>query len=369
VRSRGLLSARDLGLKLGSLPAGTRNAITDVEGVRVGHCTVTTVHDPAVQTGVTVVVPHDGNAFRDKLVAACHVVNGFAKPFGLVQIAELGQLESPIALTNTLSVPAVADGLVDGLLAANPEIGTRTGSVNAVVAECNDGYLNDLRGRYVRREHVAEALAAATDEVMQGAVGAGRGMSAYGLKGGVGTASRRVTLAGIEATVGTLALVNLGRLSELVIAGRSVGAVLARERRGDPDPLGAGSVVLVVATDAPLSDRQLGRALRRVQSGIARTGATVDSGSGELAIGFTTAFRIPHAPRTATLPFATLQEDGPALDVLFAAVVESTEEAILNALLNAETVVGRDGAQREGFPIERLDELMRLAEQKEGSVQ
>ena len=365
----GFLSASRLGLRIGVVPSGPQNAITDVEGVRVGHRTVTDPADPAVHTGVTVVVPHEGNLFREKLVAAVHVINGFGKSVGLLQVEELGQLESPIALTNTLSVPAVTEGLLDHLLAENPEIGTTTGSVNAVVTECNDGFLNDLRGRHVRREHVAEALADAAPRVVQGSAGAGRGMSAYGLKGGIGSASRVVASPGFTATVGTLVLANLGRLSELVVAGRRVGSVLARELRADPDPLGAGSVIVVVATDAPLSERQLSRVLRRAQSGIARTGSNAASGSGEIVVGFTTATRIPHAGAGPTIPLALLREDGPLIDRLFTAVAEATEEAILNALFNAEAVVGRGGARRAAFPVERLAELLATAEREEGLVQ
>ena len=362
----GFRSASDLGLRVGVVSAGPQNSITDVEGVRVGHCTVTDSADSAVQTGVTVVVPQPGNLFREKLVAAVHVINGFGKSVGLLQVEELGQLESPIALTNTLSVPAVTEGLLDHLLAESPEIGTTTGSVNAVVLECNDGFLNDLRGRHVRREHVAQALEDAAPRVVQGSVGAGRGMSAYGLKGGIGTASRVVEAPDLAAVVGVLVLANFGRLSELTIAGRQVGAVLARELRADPDPLGAGSVIVVVATDAPLSERQLARALRRAQSGIARTGSNVASGSGEIVVGFTTATRLPHSPEGPTVPLELLREDGPLIDRLFTAVAEATEESILNALFNAEPVVGRKGASRSAFPIDRLAELLATAEREEG---
>ena len=291
---------------------GRENAITDVEGVRVGHCTVTDPADPAVQTGVTVVVPHEGNLFREKLVAAVHVINGFGKSVGLLQVEELGQLESPIALTNTLSVPAVTEGLLDHLLAENPEIGTTTGSVNAVVTECNDGFLNDLRGRHVRREHVAQALADAAPRVVQGSVGAGRGMSAYGLKGGIGTASRVFSTPDLDApsSACSCSRTSAGCRSSSSPAGASA-AVLARELRADPDPLGAGSVIVVVATDAPLSERQLARVLRRAQGGIARTGSNAASGSGEIVVGFTTAIRIPHAGGGPTIPLALLREDGP----------------------------------------------------------
>ncbi len=367
--SRGFLSAADLGLALGRLPHGPNNSITDVEGVAVGHETVT--HDSgSVQTGVTVIVPHKGNVFQEKLIAACDVINGFGKTTGLVQIDELGQLESPIALTNTFSIPAVTEGLLDLLLDENREIGATTGTVNTVVAECNDAFLNDLRGRHVRREHVARALAAVTTEkVEQGAVGAGRGMSAFGLKGGIGTASRSVRAPWGQAVIGVLVLSNLCQLRELVIAGRPVGAWLAAEngtadsaQDGQPDSArDGGSVIVVVATDAPVSSRQLKRLLHRAQNGLARTGSITAHGSGEIVIGFSTAARIAHFGDHDSHQIVILREESAYLDPLFQAVTEATEEAVLNSLFNAETVVGRGGACYEGFPIERLEEFMQRA--------
>jgi D-aminopeptidase len=341
------------------MESGPGNRITDVAGVRVGHRTVTDPGDPSVQTGVTVVLPHGGNVFREKLVAACHVINGFGKAVGLVQVEELGQLESPIALTNTLSVPAVTEGVLDLLLAENPDIGLATGSANAVVAECNDSLLNDMRGRHVRREHVADAVDAASDEaVEQGAVGAGRGMVAFGLKGGVGTASRVVRYGDTTWTVGVLVLSNFGSLEQLTIAGRPVGAELARELGGPATSRGGESVIVVLATDAPFTSRQLRRLLRRVQNGIARTGSTTGSGSGEIALGFTTAFRIPHSPETPTVPIEMLREDGNLMDSFFAATAEATEEAIINSLINAKGVEGRAGERREGLPLDLLGALV-----------
>ena len=355
-----------LGLPIGRLPRGTQNALTDVSGVQVGHCTVTDDSNQGVQTGVTVIRPHPGNTFREKVIAACHVINGFGKPFGLVQLGELGQLESPIALTNTLAVPTVADGLLDELLTHNPEIGTSTGSVNPVVAECNDAILSDLRGRHVRREHVALALTNAHGgPVAQGAVGAGRGVVAFGLKGGIGTASRVVSIGDAQATIGLLLVTNLARLEELTIAGKPVGAVLAQESGRTDRPSeasGTGSIVVVLATDAPVDARQLGRLLRRVQNGIARTGPTTASGSGEVVVGFGTAARIPHFPDADTLSLQVLREDGPIFDLLFDAVTEATEEAVLNSLFNAESLRGYRGAHRNAFPRERLHDLLDKAD-------
>jgi D-aminopeptidase len=359
--SAGFLSAADLGLSLGSLQRGPKNAITDVAGVAVGHETVTSDTGSA-QTGVTVIVPHAGNIFREKLIAACHVINGFGKTTGLVQIDELGELESPIALTNTLSIAAVTEGLLDFLLGENPEIGVTTGTVNTVVAECNDAFLNDLRGRHVRPEHVARALAAATsDRFEQGAVGAGRGMSAFGLKGGIGTASRRACAEQDECVVGVLVLTNFGQLRELVIAGRPVGASLAAERRETHNASGAGSVIVIVATDAPVSSRQLKRLLRRAQNGLARTGSVTAHGSGEIVIGFSTATRIFHFDDHSSRQMTVLSEQSECFDLLCQALTEATEEAVLNSLFNAQTVVGHNGARYEAFPIDRLAKLMETA--------
>jgi D-aminopeptidase len=349
-------------LEIGELPAGPLDAITDVGGVRVGHETVTDSDDPAVQTGVTVIIPHSDNVFRQKVVAASHVINGFGKSTGLVQVAEFGLLESPIALTNTLSVPSVTEGLLDQLLEANPEIGTTTGSVNAVVMECNDSFLNDLRGRHVTREHVGAAVAAAREgPVAEGAVGAGRGMVAFGLKGGIGTASRVVRTSGDPYTVGVLVLSNLGSLGELTVAGSRVGRVLLAEGYGGAESGAGGSIIAVLATDAPVSDRQLTRLLRRVQNGIARAGSTTATGSGEIAVGFSTARRIAHFSQQPVEGSMMIREDGRLIDGLFAAVTEVTEAAILHSLFNAVAVVGRMGHRCEAFPVERLEELMAAA--------
>lgn len=357
-KPRGWLRAADLGLRIGTLSSGRHDAITDVAGVAVGHHTVTADGDQSVQTGVTIVVPHPGNVFSEKVLASCHVINGFGKSTGLVQVAELGQLESPVALTNTFSIPAVTEGLLDILLRENPDIGGRAGSVNTVVTECNDAFLNDIRGRHIRREHVSLALAdASTGPVRQGAVGAGRGMSAFGLKGGIGTASR---LAGEapRATVGVLVLSNFCQLPDLVISGRPVGKRLQQERTVPPTEASGGSIIVVVATDAPVNERQLGRLARRVQNGLALTGSSMAHYSGEIVIAFTTSVRIQRQAAEQTFPVPTLREDSRLLDQLFQAVTEATEEAVLNSLFNAETVVGHGGARCEAFPVERLQELL-----------
>ncbi len=351
--------ARDRGLKLGLLPAGVHNTITDVKGVQVGQVTLWRDEPAVVRTGVTAIVPHGGDLFREKVVAAAHVINGFGKAAGLTQLAELGVLETPILLTNTLSVGPVMEGGVRHALASNPEIGTTTGGVNVVVAECNDSQLNDMRGCHVRPDHALEAIQAATPgPVAEGHVGAGTGMVCYGWKGGIGTASR-VTPPDVGGfTVGVLTLANFGAHPHLTIAGRRVGDALTPPPRSDGTwPPGAGSCIVVIATDAPLSDRQLTRLARRAQTGLARTGTIGEHFSGDYALAFTTAFRVPHWPDERISQHATLVETSEVMDGLFQSVVEATEEAVVNALFTADTVVGNEGRVRHGFPV---DEYMRL---------
>jgi D-aminopeptidase len=356
---------RDLGIVLGTLLPGPQNAITDVVGVRVGHATLVRGSGPLVRgvgpvrTGVTVVLPHEGNLFLNKVAAAATVFNGFGKSLGLMQIDELGQLETPILLTNTLNVGRVADALVSVMLEQNPAIGVSTlGTVNPVVCECNDGYLNDIQGRHVGEQDVRSVLAqAATGPVAEGNVGAGTGMIAYGFAGGIGTASRRLAPEQGNYTLGALVLANFGRRSDLLIAGIPVGRELEREgqsprsRTSTPtERREQGSVIVLIATDAPLDARQLGRLTRRVPLGLARTGTHMGHGSGDLALAFSTAQRIPHDANPLTQTATILNEQHPALDALFLAVVEATEEAVLNALCAAHTIEGRDNHLVEALP-------------------
>ena len=344
---------RDLGIVLGTLEPGPYNAITDVAGVRVGHVTIIDggssgggssggpPRGPA-RTGVTVVLPHGGNLFREKVPAAFHVINGYGKAAGSTQVQELGSIETPIALTSTLSIGAAFEGLVRHALAVNPDIGRTAGNVNPVVLECSDARLNDIRALVVRPRHVTDAIAAAADgPVTEGSVGAGTGMVCYGWKGGIGTASRTVPTSGEPYLVGVLVLANFGRARELRIAGVPVGESLRPPARpaGGPaaaPPEGGGSCVVILATSAPADSRQLGRLARRAQNGLARTGTPGDHGSGDYVIAFSTARRIPHVPAADQLPAAVLPEDGPLIDVLFQAVTEATEEAVVSALLAAE---------------------------------
>jgi D-aminopeptidase len=345
---------------LGELPPGLNNAITDVEGVRVGHVTLWHDDPAVVRTGVTAILPHGDNVFRGKVVAAVHVINGFGKPAGLSQLIELGVLETPIVLTNTLSVAAAMEGVVTHALAANPEIGTTTGGVNALVAECNDSQLNDMRGRHVRPEHIVKAIAdAASGKVAEGHVGAGAGMVCYGWKGGIGTASRVIPRRSGGFTVGVLSLANFGAARHLRIGGASIGESIVPPSGADGTwPHGAGSCITVIATDAPASDRHLERLARRVQTGLARTGTIGEHFSGEYAFAFSTAARIPRWSDGNTRSVESLVEDVAVMDGLFQAVVEATEESVINALFTADTVTGQNGRVRYGLPVDAVRRLM-----------
>ena len=337
------LTAPDSPYRIGTLSSGSRNAISDVAGVTVGHHTLDA---GAVQTGVTVVRPHPGDLFRERVPAAAVVLNGFGKSVGLVQVEELGVLETPIALTNTFSVAAVAAAQIRECIAANPETGRSLPTVNPLVFECNDGFLNDIQRMAVGAEHYLQACERASVEVEQGSVGAGRGMSCFGLKGGVGTASRRVALPGQGVyTVGALVLANFGKLEQLVLAGQALGEQLARGLNvPQPNEPEKGSIIMLIATDAPLDARQLRRLALRAGAGLARTGSVYGHGSGDIALAFSTAYTMPLQATRPTSALAMLHDA--LLDGLFQAVAESTEQAIVNALLHAQAVTGRDGHQR-----------------------
>ncbi|MEU6843424.1 P1 family peptidase [Streptomyces sp. NPDC046716] len=357
---------RDLGIAPGVLPPGPANSLTDVPGVRVGH--VTLAHDDAelpVRTGVTVVVPAPGSVFRDKPAAGLEVVNGFGKAAGLSQIAELGVLETPLALTNTLAVGAAFEGLVRHALAGHPEIGTTTGTVNPAVFECNDGWLNDIRGLHVRPRHVRAALDAASDApVAEGAVGAGTGMVSFGWKAGIGSGSRLVDAGdGIRWTVGVLVLANFGSAADLTVAGAPVGRTLTPEHAVEQGEFarGAGSCVVLVATDAPADARQLRRVAKRASVGLARTGGIIQHGSGEYALAWSTAQRTPHIPRGPVRSATAVAEHGPVLDLLFRAAAEATEEAVLASLFAAHPVTGVRGHHAPGLPTDEVARLVRAA--------
>lgn len=358
--------ARDIGLAVGVLAPGRLNAITDVAGVRVGHETL--IKGDSVRTGVTAVLPHEGNLFREKVPAAVHVGNGFGKLAGSTQVQELGEIETPILLTNTLNVPRVADALIEWMLAQPGNEDVR--SVNPLVAETNDGFLNDIRGRHVGREEVFRALRNAKGgAVGEGAVGAGTGTVAFGFKGGIGTSSRVLPPARGGYTVGVLVQTNFGGV--LTINGAPVGRELGKyylKEDLEPAPRGArseetsdradGSVIIVVATDAPLDARNLRRLAARAMLGLARTGSPSTQGSGDYVVAFSThAQNRPRHGETAPRPFTLLPNE--AMSPLFLACVEATEEAVYNSLLRAHTVEGRDGNRAEALPLDRTVEILR----------
>jgi len=323
------------GIRVGKLPCGPLDKISDVPGVTVGHCTLA---DGDVQTGVTALLPHQGDVFHDKVMAASHVINGFGKTTGLVQIDELGTLETPILFTNTLSVGTVETALVKYMLDNNPDICETTGSVNPVVCECNDSGLNDIRGLHVTEENVLAALADCRADFAEGAVGAGRGMRCHGLKGGIGSASRVVELDGKNYTIGALVLSNHAVFDDLVVAGTPIQSLLDANIPPHEDK---GSIITVLATDIPLSERQLRRLCHRALVGLSRTGSFCGNGSGEIVIAFTTANRVPHYSEKAILPMGMVHDD--AINPLFRAVAECVEESVLSSLLHAETVTGYHG--------------------------
>ncbi|MCC6719439.1 MAG: P1 family peptidase [Acetobacteraceae bacterium] len=330
--------ARDLGLACGRLPTGKLNRISDVPGVTVGHCTLVAGD---VRTGVTAIRPHPGDVFRDRPLAASDVLNGFGKSIGLMQVDELGQLETPILLTNTLSVGTCATALVRRAIAENPRIGRQTSTVNPVVCECNDGYLNDIQALAVREADALAALDATTAAFDLGAVGAGTGMSGFGCKGGIGSASRQVTLDGTVFHLGTLVLANFGRAGDLTLPdGRRVGPA-------DAPAAERGSVIVVVATDVPLEYRQLRRVIRRAGAGLARVGSFYGHGSGDLFLGFSTANCTPHDAKSDIQPLRAIAEA--RIDLLFEAVAEATQEAVLDALAASPSTTGRAGHFRPGL--------------------
>jgi D-aminopeptidase len=346
--------ARDLGLAPGVFAPGPLNAITDVTGVSVGHATL--VAGDNVRTGVTVVVPHAGNVFQDKVPGAVFVGNAFGKLAGSTQVEELGTIETPIALTNTLGVGAVMDGLVRWTLDQPGNQDVR--SVNALVGETNDGGLNDIRGQHVRPQHVLDALkAATTGAVTEGSVGAGTGTQAFGWKGGIGTSSRKLSAAQGGYTLGVIVQSNYGGV--LTMGGAPVGQLLGRyayQPRPEKPEFGDGSCMIVVATDAPLDARDLKRLAARAVFGLARTGSSFSNGSGDFSIAFSTVPELrtrfgSAAPQARTL----LPTDG--VSALFQAALEATEEAVYNSLLKATSVTSRFGTS-EALPVDRVRELL-----------
>jgi D-aminopeptidase len=348
-------TAREHGLSPGVMKPGTWNAITDVRGVRVGHVTLR-VGD-SVRTGVTAILPHTGNIFQDKVPAAIFTGNGFGKLAGVTQVQELGSLESPVILTNTLSVADGIRGVLDHTLAQPGN--EKVQSVNAVVGETNDGRLNDIRGRHVKPTHVVEAIRlAASGPVTQGCVGAGTGTVCFGYKGGIGTSSRKLPASLGGYTVGVLVQANFGGVLQIegVPVGELLGNHYLRDQLKEKED---GSCMIVVATDAPIDARNLQRLAKRAFMGLARTGGIAHHGSGDYVIAFSTdsASRILHQPAGPIRTVPLLHDDH--VSPLFLAAIEATEEAILNALFTAETTTGKSGARVESLPVNRVLELLK----------
>lgn len=317
---------------IGKIKKGPKNLITDVKGVKVGHVTL---NDGKIKTGVTAILPHEGNIFREKVMAGSCVINGFGKSMGLIQIEELGNIETPIIMTNTLSIGTAATGLIRYMLEQNDDIGSTTGTVNCIVTECNDGTLNDIRGLHVKEEHVFEAIRNASDIFEEGAVGSGTGMCCYGLKGGIGSSSRVVMLDNVEYTVGAIVMSNFGKKGDLIINGEKIG-----EKAEQIDELEKekGSIIIIIATDIPLSERQLKRLSRRAVIGLGRTGSHLGNGSGDICISFTTANKIKHYSESNIIDIKMV--DDSKIDNIFRAAIEAVEESVISSLYHAKTTIG-----------------------------
>ena len=349
---------RELGIKIGVLPTGSLNAITDVKGVSVGHHTL--ISGDHIRTGVTAILPHSENIFQQKVPAAIYLGNGFGKLAGYSQVEELGNLETPIILTNTLNVPAAAEALIDYTLIQEGNENVR--SVNAVVGETNDGYLNDIRGRHITRTHVLSAINdASTGIVAEGNVGAGTGTRCFGYKGGIGTASRKVPKISGGYTVGVLVQSNFGGVLQIngVPIGKELGRFYLKDQiEADAD----GSCMIIVATDAPLDSRNLKRLAKRAMLGLAKTGGIASNGSGDYVIAFSTAknLRISYQSKELLQDQKVLKND--AMSPLFLACIEATEEAIINSLFAAKTMESKQRGKivkSEALPIEEVIKIMK----------
>ena len=344
---------REYGIIIGSGKPGTKNKITDVPGVKVGHVTL---NEGDHNTGVTVILPCEDNPFVSKLTAAVYIHNGFGKSQGLVQIEELGTLETPVALTNTLNVGKVHDAMVGYMIEQCEAANVTVSSINPVVGECNDCILNRIQERVVGEKEVRRAILNADEDFEEGGVGAGTGTICFGLKGGIGSASRLLKYDGKEYVIGALVQTNFGSTRSLRINGEKVGEKVAD--RIDESRTDQGSVMIVIATDLPVSDRQLKRIIKRAGVGLSRCGSDMGHGSGDIVIGFTTANRIPSKPQQEIVDIRILEEA--KLERAFAAAAEATEEAILNSLAMAQTVSGYQGTVRYSLTDLYLKDLDQL---------
>jgi D-aminopeptidase len=352
--------ARDLGITIGLLSPGEANSITDVPGVLVGHTTLIEGEGKLVpgkgpiRTGVTAILPHGGNLFAEPVVGAVHIINGYGKAVGLAQLMELGRIETPILLTSTLNVGIVEDAVTQYVIEQNPQVGISKTTPNPLVAECHDGFLNDAQGRHVGQQHVFEAIKKASTIVKEGCVGAGTGMMAYGYKSGIGTSSRMLPEKQGGYTISCLVVPNCGRKGSLILDGTPITQLLNQPPHDTQDPVTSegGSIVIVLAINAPLSSRQLIRIARRAVIGIGRTGSVVSHGSGDFVIAFSTAYKERQEAQSPVVNRTQLRDR--LLTPFFGAVVEATEEAILNALFMAQTLTGRDNHVGEALPVDKI---------------
>ncbi len=354
--------ARELGLNIGDFPPGPSNAISDVPGVLVGHTTL--IHGKGklvpgkgpVRTGATAILPHKDNLFTEPVVGTVHIINGFGKAVGLAQLLELGRIETPILLTSTLNVGLVEDAVTQYVIEQNPEAGVSGSTPNPIVAECHDGYLNDAQGRHVHKEHIFQAIRSATAKIEEGCVGAGTGMMAFGYKSGIGTASRELPDKHGGFTIGGLVVPNCGRKGDLIIKGIPITQILDELQQPSPTSLltsEGGSIIVILATNAPLTSRQLTRIARRAVIGIGRTGSVVSHGSGDFVIAFSTAYRDQTNKQDLVVRRTQLLDR--RLTPFFGAAIEVTEEAILNALCMATRMIGRDNNIAEPLPLEKIN--------------
>ncbi len=343
--------ARDYGIVIGDMETGKHNHIVDIPGLRIGHVTLNNDEKGCARTGVTAILPHSNNIYLNNCAAASYVHNGYGKSIGLPQIEELGYLETPIMLTNTLNVGKVADGLIEYMLQENPNLR----SVNSVVCECNDGSLNEIEKRFVEQKDALQALNEANEsDTREGNIGGGTGMIAFGYKGGIGSSSRKLTVDSEEYIVAALVQANFGRRDLLRIDGLPIGKML---ERAEVDNTGDGSIIIIIATNAPLDARQLKRLAKRAAMGLARTGSVATDGSGDFVLAFSTGnIRNRNSSGIKSMPL--LMDIGNTFFPFLKATVETTEEAIINALFAAEDMIGRDGKEIKAINKEQVREMM-----------
>lgn len=353
--------AREAGVRFGDVPVGRKNSISDVAGVKIGHCTLRkgegklVVGEGPVRTGVTVVVPHEGDLYRRPVKGTCHVLNGCGGLMGALQIQEFGLIDTPIGLTNTMSMSAVGEGLIRYTMERNPLAGVEEDTIIPAVSECDDSHLNDSRGLHVRPEHVFEAIGNASTSVEEGAVGAGTGMVCHDFKGGIGTSSRTMEVGGDEYVIGVLVLSNHGERKDLLVNGVPVGRLLDAP---NPNRKQNGSIVTVVATDAPLDARQLRRLARRVGMGLGLTGSCAHNGSGDIMVAFSTA-NIHDRRQTDTHVVTDRLLVDHEMNPLFRGIVDATSEAVVNSLFKAQTEKGRDDHVVPALPVEATMEILK----------